>query len=86
MRKVPLTLVLICVLILYSACQSNHSVHYTQETANRAAVEASFQSWNEERGSSFDLLAEYMKWTIIGTSPSAGTFTREPFLNDVVAP
>src|SRR5215831_11605671 len=59
----------------------------TTEARNLEIVRAAFDAWREGRGSPFDLLAEDARWTIVGRSVAAKTYTsRESFLAEVIRP
>lgn len=56
------------------------------EARNHAIVERAFADWAAERGSVFDLLAPDATWTILGPTPSAGTYDRARLEREVLAP
>lgn len=56
------------------------------EARNKALIEAAFDGWKNGSGSPFDLLHPDSKWTIIGSSPLSGTYTRSDFFENVVVP
>jgi ketosteroid isomerase-like protein len=57
------------------------------EARNLEAVRAAFEAWRDGRGSPFDLLAEDARWTIVGRSVAAKTYSsRESFLSEVIRP
>ena len=58
----------------------------SEESRNAAAVEKAFDDWASGRGSVFDLLAPDMKWTIIGSTKSAGTYDRRQLDELILAP
>lgn len=49
-------------------------------------VEESFQQWQDGTSSPFELLSEDMRWTISGFNRYAGTYTREPFEEELTEP
>lgn len=57
-----------------------------EESRNAAAVVKAFDNWASGRGSVFDLLAPDMKWTIIGSTKSAGTYNRRQLDELILAP
>ncbi|MEM6520590.1 MAG: ketosteroid isomerase [Cyanobacteria bacterium P01_C01_bin.70] len=54
--------------------------------SKKAIVEESFQQWQDGTGSPFELLSADMRWTISGFNTYAGTYTREPFEAELIAP
>ncbi|MBX7483899.1 nuclear transport factor 2 family protein [Qipengyuania qiaonensis] len=50
-----------------------------EASTHRAAVERAFAEWSDGTGSPFELLADDMRWTVIGSSPTAGTYDRTGF-------
>jgi ketosteroid isomerase-like protein len=57
------------------------------EAKNKAAIQASFESWKEGTGSPFDLLVPQAKWTIVGNSPMSRTYqSRQEFIDAVITP
>lgn len=65
--------------IMLTACSDNGAVDH------RAAVDRAFTDWSKGTGSPFDLLSDDMRWTIIGTTSTAGTYNR-PRFDALVAP
>lgn len=57
-----------------------------EEIRNIAIVERSFEQWAERRGSPFDLLSPDATWTILGPTPSAGTYDRARLQREVLEP
>ena len=54
---------------------------------NRALVRDAFDAWAAGRGSVFDLLADDATWTILGSTPGAGTWRgRQAYLDAAVTP
>jgi uncharacterized protein len=53
---------------------------------NKEAVQASFNRWQNQTGSPFELLAPDAVWTIVGSSPLSRTYTRQEFLDQVIHP
>lgn len=62
------------------------SIAEAQDHGNKGAVEASFQQWQDGKGSPFSLLSKDMRWTIAGSNRFAGTYERGPFIKDIVEP
>jgi len=57
------------------------------EKANKALVRASFDRWREASGGPFELLADDVEWTIVGSSPLARTYHgKQEFIDTVIAP
>jgi ketosteroid isomerase-like protein len=57
-----------------------------EETANLATVERAFAEWKAGTGSVFDLLTPDAIWTILGPTASAGTYTRDALVREVLTP
>lgn len=53
---------------------------------NKALVQASFDRWRSGAGSPFELLADEAEWTIVGSSPLSKIYSRQGFLDEVIAP
>lgn len=58
----------------------------TTAKSKKVTVEKSFQQWQDGVGSPFELLSEDMRWTISGFNKYAGTYTREPFEEELIEP
>ena len=59
----------------------------TEQEANKATVQASFDRWRNATGGPFELLAPEAEWTIVGSSPLSKTYhSRQEFLDTVIAP
>ena len=56
------------------------------EARNKLIVQAGFDKWKAGTGSVFDDLAPDAKWTITGNSPVSKAFSRQEFLDQVIAP
>ncbi|WP_314146040.1 nuclear transport factor 2 family protein [uncultured Leifsonia sp.] len=52
---------------------------------NKATIADTFEAWKEGRGSIVDLLAPDLRWEIVGESAAAGTYTRDGFVDGVLA-
>lgn len=60
---------------------------FTSEESNKALVRASFDRWREASGGPFELLADHVEWTIVGSSPLAKTYrSKQEFIDAVIAP
>ncbi len=60
---------------------------FVMEKANKALVRASFDRWREAAGGPFELLADDVEWTIVGSSPLARTYrSKQEFIDTVIAP
>lgn len=60
---------------------------FVMEKANKALVRASFNRWREATGGPFELLADDVEWTIVGSSPLARTYrSKREFIDTVIAP
>ncbi len=60
---------------------------FVMEKANKALVRASFNRWREATGGPFELLADDVEWTIVGSSPLARTYrSKQEFIDKVIAP
>ncbi|MCW0214830.1 MAG: nuclear transport factor 2 family protein [Pseudonocardia sp.] len=58
-----------------------------QEDARKKVVRAAFDDWAAGRGGPFALLADDVRWTIVGNSPVSRTFeSRQDFLDTVIGP
>ena len=59
----------------------------TEEVANRALIEGSFDAWRARTGSPFDILADHARWTIPGHSVVAGSYApKAVFIEKVITP
>jgi ketosteroid isomerase-like protein len=57
------------------------------ERSNRERVEKAFRDWEDGTGSIHDLLADDVRWTIVGRSQVSKTFdTKEQFIGEVLQP
>lgn len=56
------------------------------EQRNKATVQQSFDRWRNRTGNVFDLLAPNATWTITGTGTTAGTYSRQALLDQVISP
>lgn len=56
------------------------------EQRNKEIVQQYFDGWRDGTGSVFDLLAPNATWTIMGTGETAGTYSRQALLDQVVSP
>lgn len=56
------------------------------ERSNKELVRAAFDRWRAGAGGPFELLAPDATWTIVGSSPASKTYSRQAFLDDVIAP
>lgn len=45
------------------------------EISNKAVVQASFETWRDETGSPYDLLADDANWTIVNHSAASKTYS-----------
>jgi len=58
-----------------------------EEARNHDLIARSFEAWRAGIGGPFDLLAENARWTIVGNSLAARTYSsREAFLSEVIRP
>jgi uncharacterized protein len=58
-----------------------------KEDSNKALVRVSFDRWREAKGGPFELLADDVEWTIVGSSPLARTYrSKQEFIDTVIAP
>jgi len=73
---------------LAQATQPNQADAETQviEQRNKEIVQQYFDGWRDGTGSVFDLLAPNATWTITGTGETAGTYSRQALLDQVVSP
>lgn len=55
-------------------------------SANRTIVADAFERWTRQAGTPFDLLAEDATWTILGPTPTAGTYTIPRLREELLAP
>ena len=59
----------------------------SEESRCRERVEECFAAWRDGSGSPFDLLADDVRWTIVGRSDASGTYVgREAFMRKVIRP
>ena len=57
------------------------------ETSNREIVEKAFRDWQDGTGYITDLLADDLRWTIVGRSQVSKTFdSKEQFIGEVLQP
>jgi uncharacterized protein len=57
------------------------------ETSNRERAEKAFRDWQEGTGYITDLLADDLRWTIVGRSQVSKTFdSKEQFIGEVLQP
>ena len=57
------------------------------ETSNREKAEKAFRDWQEGTGYITDLLADDLRWTIVGRSRVSRTYqSKEEFVGEVLAP
>ena len=57
------------------------------ETSNRERAEKAFRDWQDGTGSITDLLADDLRWTIVGRSQVSKTFdNKEQFIREVLQP
>jgi uncharacterized protein len=57
------------------------------KTNNRERTEKAFRDWQEGIGYITDLLADDLRWTIVGRSRSSGTYEgKEAFVDEVLGP
>ncbi|WP_149193127.1 nuclear transport factor 2 family protein [Luteimonas suaedae] len=83
----PASLVLAVVLFLVPLAAAAGATHRSaEEAANLARVERAFADWSSGRGSIFVLLSPDATWTILGPTPSAGTYDRPTLQRDVLVP
>ncbi|MEZ0471668.1 nuclear transport factor 2 family protein [Luteimonas salinilitoris] len=83
----PTSIVLATALLVAPLVAAAGATHRSaEETANLARVERTFADWSTGRGSLFDLLSPDATWTILGPTPSAGTYDRVALQRDVLTP
>ena len=56
------------------------------ESTNRTLVAEAFERWARQAGTPFELLADDATWTILGPTPTAGTYTLPRLRADLLAP
>ena len=57
------------------------------EKSNRQIAEGAFREWQDGTGHITDLLAEDLRWTIVGRSRASKTYeSKERFVGEVLAP
>lgn len=54
--------------------------------ANRAIVAEAFERWSRHAGTPFDLLADDATWTILGPTPTAGTYSIPRLREEILTP
>ena len=60
---------------------------FAKEDSNKALVQASFDRWKSGTGGPFELLADNVEWTIVGSSPLARTYrSKKELIDTVIAP
>ena len=58
-----------------------------ETSSNREKAEKAFRDWQEGTGSITDLLADGLRWTIVGRSQVSKTFeSKEQFVGEVLGP
>jgi ketosteroid isomerase-like protein len=58
-----------------------------EERGNREMTEKAFRDWREGTGYITDLLADDIRWTIVGRSRASGTYEgKEAFVGEVLEP
>jgi hypothetical protein len=58
-----------------------------EEKSNREIAEGAFREWQDGTGHITDLLAEDLRWTIVGRSRASKTYeSKERFVGEVLAP
>jgi uncharacterized protein len=58
-----------------------------EEKSNRERAEGAFREWQDGTGYITDLLAEDLRWTIVGRSRASRTYeSKEEFVAEVLAP
>lgn len=85
----PSYFLVIAAILLTIGCSTTEQASVQDEAvkqSKKAIVEESFQQWREGAGSPFELLAEDVKWTISGFNRYAGTYTLEPFQEELIEP
>jgi uncharacterized protein len=78
-------IVLVTALLIATSAQAQ-SRRTAEENRNLALVERAFAEWAAGRGSPFDLLSPDASWTIMGPTPSAGTYDRARLEREVLVP
>lgn len=69
-----------------SAADRGSALAATSED-NRKLIAASFGRWSARTGGPFELLAENVQWTIVGSSPLSKTYcSRQHFMEEVINP
>jgi ketosteroid isomerase-like protein len=59
----------------------------TIPSENKVLVQQAFDAWAAGIGSPYDLLAENVKWTIIGNSLASKTYgSRDAFIGEIIRP
>lgn len=62
-------------------------LRHAEGDRNRALVADAFTRWSDGTGSPFELLADDVRWTIVGRSDASRTYSgREAFMNEVIHP
>jgi uncharacterized protein len=57
------------------------------EISNRERTEKAFRDWHDGTGSITDLLADDLKWTIVGRSQASKTYeSKDQFIGEVLRP
>jgi hypothetical protein len=57
------------------------------QSGNRESAEKAFRDWRDGAGSITDLLADNLRWTIVGRSQVSKTFeSKEEFVGEVLQP
>ncbi|MEO1294990.1 MAG: ketosteroid isomerase [Cyanobacteria bacterium J06636_16] len=72
--------------ISYGTAGQTSVQNQTTAPSKEVTVEESFQQWQDGTGSPFELLSEDMRWTISGFNRYAGTYTHEPFQEELIEP
>ena len=73
---------------LLAACATPlHGRNSTQLNDNREVISAAFARWQAGTGGPYELLADDVEWTIVGSSPLSKAFrSRQEFLGEVIHP
>lgn len=75
-------LAIFCALFLTTGLKA----YASDEFDHKKIVAHAFEQWRQGVGSPFALLTEQATWTIMGPTPSAGTFQRDELTEKVINP
>ncbi|WP_442886711.1 nuclear transport factor 2 family protein [Congregicoccus parvus] len=83
MRTAPLLVVVLCwILVCLRVAPATEAAH----VSNREIVIDAFERWVEGTGTPFEFLADDATWTILGPTPTAGTYSLKRLREEILSP